>query len=75
MSHRFNIFEPSWHCTNLTLVTIQMTRGSPYIIWPNDRLTHGSTDKISCTTCDVAGDCEIRMTRGMYGDDVAGMTV
>jgi hypothetical protein len=24
--------------------TVWMTRGSPYMAWPNNRLTHGSTD-------------------------------
>jgi hypothetical protein len=60
----------------LTRVTVRMTHGSLYMTWPNDRLTRGSTDDSwTYTACDWAGECAVWMTCGMYGDDMAGMTV
>jgi hypothetical protein len=56
VSLRFDIFGLSWHCTDLTRVTVRMTRGSPYMTWPNDRLTRGCTDdNWAYTDADVAG--------------------
>jgi hypothetical protein len=38
------IFELSWTSTDLTHGTVWMTCGSSYMMWPNDRLTRGSTE-------------------------------
>ena len=45
MSLRFNIFGLSWNCMDLTCVTIRITHGSLYMTWPNEKLTHGSTNE------------------------------
>jgi hypothetical protein len=45
VSLRFNIFGLSWNCMDLTCVTIRITHGSLYMTWPNEKLTHGSTNE------------------------------
>jgi hypothetical protein len=57
VSPRFCVFGLSWHCMDLTRVTVRMTHGSLYMTWPNDGLTRGSmNDNWTYTTCDVEGD-------------------
>jgi hypothetical protein len=45
VSPNFRVFGLSWTSTDLTRGTIRMTHGSPYMTWPNDRLTHDSTNE------------------------------
>jgi hypothetical protein len=45
VSLSFGIFRLSWTGTELTHGSVRMTRGSPYMTWPNDRMTCGSTEQ------------------------------
>jgi hypothetical protein len=44
MSLNFSIFRLSWTSMELTCGSVRMKRGSPYMMWPNERMTHGSID-------------------------------
>jgi hypothetical protein len=44
MSLNFGIYGLSWTSMKLTCGSVWMTRGSLYIMWPNDKMTRGSLD-------------------------------
>jgi hypothetical protein len=44
VSPKFGVFKLIWTDTNLTCGIERMTRGNPYMTWPNGRLTCGSTN-------------------------------